>query len=179
MVLPTDTSPSTDNDRARFAAALGGCLALVAPTGMAQTERRVWMEAAFSALRHLPIDAIEKAAERARLTADHPSKIVPCVIAAAEPDMAWRRRQAAPHPASETALPAPGGERPTNNEVEAICRRFAVGRFSSHDVGGDPSEPARAGSIRDEKRPSRVPTREDYIRMGVSPAVLDAGGVVS
>lgn len=168
--LPIDTKPCTDADRGRFANALGQCLALVAPMGMGQVERRTWMEAAFASLRHLPMDVIEKGAKSACKTADHPSKLIPAIIAVAEPEMAWRRRVKAPAPA-EAALPAPGGERPTSAEVDAICKQFSVGRYSK---AADVTTGRPAPMSLDPNRPCRKPTRADYLAMGISADVLDA-----
>lgn len=175
MALQTTTEPASDGDRGQFANAMGSCLALVAPTGMGQTERRVWMEAAFAALRHLPIDVIEKGAVAARRTADHPSKIVPAIIAAAEPEIAWRRRQQAGRP-STTALPAPGGERATKNELDEICKRHGVGRYAKDRMANsDPASPARVSATADPGRPCRAPSRADYIRLfGVDPEAATA-----
>lgn len=168
--LQTTVEPAGDGDRARFAAAMGSILALVAPTGMGQTERRVWMEAAFGALRHLPIDVIEKGAATARQRADHPSKIVPAIIAAAEPEIAWRRRQHEGRPAPANALPAPGGERCTRGELDEICKRHGVGRYAD-DRAPDPHLPTRMTPTADPFRDCRVPSRADYIRLfGVDPA---------
>lgn len=124
----------------------------------------VWVDAAYGALRHLPIDLIERGAEAAKRIADHPSKIVPAIIDATLSDLAWRRRMSDGRPAQE-ALPAPGG-RCTGKEAAEIIQRFGLDRGAA-----DPSRPAeiRGGS----DRPGRKPTREDYLRMGVTPDVLD------
>lgn len=169
LALRTDTTPSSDDDRMAFADALGPCLALVAPTGMVQTERRAWMEAAFAALRHLPIDVIEKGATEARKTADHPSKIVPAIIAATEAEISWRRRNSAPRPQPEAALPSPGGERCTPAELDAICKQFSVGRYAKEHAAS-PHAPTTVAATADPERTCRKPTREDYIRLfGVDP----------
>ncbi|MEA1083228.1 hypothetical protein SFC76_03060 [Sphingomonas sp. CD22] len=167
--LPTTIKPAGDGDRDRFATALGSILALVAPTGMDRLGRRVWMEAAFDALRHLPIDVIEKAATIARRTADHPSKVVPAIIAAAEPEIAWRRRQHEGRPAQAAALPAPGGERCTGGELDDICKRYGVGRYAD-DRAASPHRPTRMAVTADPDRPCRTPSRADYIRLfGIDP----------
>lgn len=160
----------------QFITILMPCLALVAPVGMSLETQDAWLEAATLALADVPLNMLRRGAAVAMKAVDHHSKIVPAILGEvnrlreAERAVArvWQGADNAP-----AALPAPGGERPTENEVADICRRFAVGRFSAHDSGRDPDAPARAGAIRDEKRPSRAPAREDYIRMGVDPAVLD------
>ena len=124
----TELMPIGDDDasRRRFAKALAPCLTLTAPAGMGKVERRDWFAAAFMALRHLPADAIERGAQVAQRTADHPSKIVPAIIAATREDMAWRYRMAGRrHP---VALPSPGGERCTPAEAAEILERFGLRR---------------------------------------------------
>ena len=174
QALSTDLTPSGSDQatRGRFAAAIGPCLALTAPAGMGQDERRTWIDAAFTALRHLPIDVIEAGARVAARTADHPSKIVPAVIAAADGEIAWRKRMNTPQPpASDRAvLPAPGSERGTAAELDAVCKRFAVGRYAKEQPRGG-AGPTPMG--KDPDRPCRAPTRADYLRLGVDPAVLD------
>ena len=175
--LSTDVAPTGDtpDNRRAFAAAIGPCLALTAPSGMGEAERRAWLQAAFAALNHLPLDLIEKGAAEARRTADHPSKIVPAIIAATEREVAWRRRNQHPRSPGDlhSTLPAPGQEIATPDEVEAICKQFAVGRYATvqpqRNAARSVAQPAHA----DPDRPCRVPTREDYLRMGVAPEVLD------
>lgn len=170
----TDRTPAEREPDAkpRFARAIGPCLALVVPVGMSQEDRVVWIDAAFTALKHLPIDLIEKGAAEARKTADHPSKIVPAIIAATRDDVAFRDRMAA-RPQPERALPAPGDERPTTDELDAICKRYGVGRYAKAApfTRRDPATPTpvKGGT----GQPGRTPTREDYIKLGVDPAVLD------
>jgi hypothetical protein len=166
--LSTSLAASTDRDRPDFAAIIGPCLALAAPAGMTEDERFAWVEAAFTALRHLPLDVIADGAKDALRTADHPSKIVPAIIAATEGQMAWRRRMNTPFAPSAQALPAPGKERATSSELDAICKKFAVGRYAREQFAADPSRPAHLGKNPD--RECRTPTREDYIRLfGVDP----------
>lgn len=79
-------SPGTDalTTRAEFAAEVGPCLALVAPTGMDQAERKTWLGAAHKALAHIDAATLSRAAQVAMLRADHPSKLVPLIAAEAE-----------------------------------------------------------------------------------------------
>lgn len=174
QALSTDLTPAGGDQatRGRFAAAIGPCLALTAPAGMGQDERRTWIDAAFTALRHLPIDVIEAGARVAARTADHPSKIVPAVIAATDGEIAWRKRMNTPQPQAyaQAALPAPGGERGTAAELDAVCKQFAVGRYAKEQPRFG-TEPTQVG--KDPDRPCRALTRADYIRLGVAPAVLD------
>lgn len=130
------------------------------------------MEAAFASLRHLPIDLIEKGAKAAQMTADHPAKIVPAIIAATKDDLAWRQRMNAGRPQAEqtAALPAPGDERCTPAEIDAICKQFAVGRYAKASTKGSPHTPLEMPRTADPDRECRAPTREDYIRLfGIDP----------
>ena len=139
---------------------------------MNREDRRVWMNAAYRALGHLPADILARAARTAMQTADHPSKIVPGIIAAAEPDLARERSIQRMTSGAGVALPRPGRERPTAAELDAICKQHRVGRYATdHDARARHGE--RIGDL-DPNRPCRAPTRADYIRMGVDPAVLDA-----
>jgi hypothetical protein len=141
---------------------------------MAVGERRAWLEAAFAALRHLPIDVIEKGCAEALRKADHPSKIVPIITAMAEPEIAWRRRNAAPRPAPEPALVAPGAERPVASEIDAICKQFAVGRYA-RATAGNAHSPSSIPNTADPDRHCRAPSREDYIRLfGIDPEAKPA-----
>jgi len=180
QALSTDIAPIADTpeNRQMFAKAIAPALTLVAPVGMRDQDKRDWFSAAWRALSHLPADLIASAARQALGKADHPSKIVPAVLAAAQDDLAWRHRmRERPAPVPHLALPAPGAERPTTHEIDAICKRFFVGRYAK----------AAAKTPRDAGRPTetkggtgtsgRTPTREDYIRLGVDPAVLDGASV--
>ena len=175
LSVSTDTAPipDTPESRQRFAKALAPALTLVAPVGMKDGDRRDWYAAAWRALSHLPGDAIEKAAQQVLGRVDHPAKIVQAILDAAKPDMDWRYRMREGTPRPHSALPAPGDERPTEDEADAICKRYGVGRYAKTPAPSkrDPSQPTELTGGSD--RPGKVPTREDYIRMGVDPAVLD------
>lgn len=145
---------------------------------MARADRRAWLNAAWAALRHVPLPILKRGAAAAMRKADHPSKIVPAIMEAIEPDLAAERRISrlradAEAQRSQNALPAPGDERATRDELDAICKQHGVGRYSSADGGVDPSRPAVVPTHADPDRPCRAPTRADYIRLGVDPAVLD------
>ncbi|WP_419808374.1 hypothetical protein [Sphingomonas sp.] len=178
LALPTNTDPTSDtpDNRRAFAETIGPCLALTAPSGMGKEDRRNWLAAAFASLRHLPLDVIEAGCREAARVADHPSKIVPAVIAATEADMAWRKRNSVPRLSapSAPALPAPGDERPTSDELDAICKRFAVGRYATAQPQRDPARPVAQPAHADPQRPCRAPTRDDYLRLGVDPSVLES-----
>lgn len=71
-------------------------LALVAPMGMDTQARRVWFNAAVRALEGIPILLLQRGVEAATAKADHPSKIVPMILAAIKDDWNWRREYRAP-----------------------------------------------------------------------------------
>lgn len=89
----TDTDPCSP---AEIIGELTPLLALVAPTGMDTQARRVWFNAAVRALEGIPILLLQRGVEAATAKADHPSKIVPTILATVKDDWAWRREARAP-----------------------------------------------------------------------------------
>lgn len=171
-----DITNVTPADAGEFITILTPCLQLVAPVGMSLDDRDTWFEAAMLALADVPADLLQRGALVAMKEADHPAKIVPAIMREVGDSLAARRRnvQMGARVKSEApALPAPGGEQPTAAEIDAICKRFSVGRYSRADGGVDPSRPAVVPTHADPDRECRAPTRADYIRLGVDPAVLD------
>lgn len=90
---------STDTFRNELTA----CLALVAPVGMTEEARRDWLAVAWGTLKHLPADVLSVGAKAARETCDHPSKIVPTILAETDQMMRWRKETAR----NGLALPPP------------------------------------------------------------------------
>jgi hypothetical protein len=86
----TDLHPVS---REEFAAEMSACLALVAPVGMDQAAKRLWLTAAYRALDGIPIALLKKGATAAMKTADHPAKVVPAIMREIESDWNWRKRQ--------------------------------------------------------------------------------------
>jgi hypothetical protein len=78
-----------DNDT--FRDELTACLALVAPAGMTEEARRDWLLVAWQSLKHLPADLLRSGCHAARQKCDHPSKIVPTIIAETAQSLRWRR----------------------------------------------------------------------------------------
>jgi hypothetical protein len=76
---------------------LTACLALVAPVGMTEEARRDWLLVAWKSLSHLPDNILQMGCRAARQTCDHPSKIVPTIIAETKERMAWRIESARDH----------------------------------------------------------------------------------
>lgn len=168
--LPAQLKPADDRE---FITILTPCLQLVAPVGMSEDDRDTWFEAARLALIDVPVDLLQRGAKHAMLHADHPSKIVPLIAREAAAGLASRRSASAIWEGADNsplALPAPGAERPTADELASICKQFGVGRFSKA-ASADPRE---IGPSADPDRPCRTPTREDYLRMGVPPSSLNA-----
>ena len=87
----------------RFRDELSGCLALTAPVGMAEEARAEWLAVAWATLGHLPDDLLTEGCAHARKVADHPSKIVPAIIA--ETEERHRKRQHYATPSHETNAP--------------------------------------------------------------------------
>lgn len=102
-------------NRAEFAAAVAPCLQLVAPMGMSGEAQEAWLEAAFVALKGIPIGPLKRGAEAAMGKADHPAKIVPAIMAAAKEDWEWRKRYAQPRP-----QPTPLPWRPSDEERREV-----------------------------------------------------------
>lgn len=141
---------------------LSSALILVAPAGFSEGDRKAWLTAAAITLEGIPPDLLERGVAAARRAADHPSRIVPSIMA--EIGDAWQDRR--------------------RNLAEE--RRVIIDRQQPAEPAEPPCTPEEAARIMTElglsstaeetvKRhlgPPRVPTREDYIAMGVDPAVL-------
>lgn len=111
--------------RQEFAVELTACLALVVPVGMTEEARREWLSVAWQTLKHLPSDLLAAGCLQARKTADHPSKIVPAIVAYAEPRLISRRRIEREYATPTTpALPAP--EYITPEEASEILKQFGL-----------------------------------------------------
>lgn len=107
----TDIEPCSP---AEIIAELSPLLALVAPTGMDTQARRVWFNAAVRALEGIPILLLQRGVEAATAKADHPSKIVPAILAAVKDDWEWRRNYRRPAPVTvwqDAAARVPESER--------------------------------------------------------------------
>jgi hypothetical protein len=59
---------------------------------MTEESRGEWLAVAWDSLKHLPPDILQAGARRARLKCDHPSKIVPTIIAETEESLRLRSR---------------------------------------------------------------------------------------
>lgn len=77
---------------------------------MAQGERRDWLLAAWDALSGIPADLLERGCRAARLTADHPAKIVPAIIS--EVQSTWERRRELSQPGTPQLAPPRAAKKP-------------------------------------------------------------------
>jgi hypothetical protein len=148
-----------------FRRELTACLVLCAPSGMSGDDRKEWLRVAWATLRDIPADLLAIGCAAARKEADHPAKIVPAIMR--EVDAMWQRRRARrattatewderlqqdTRPAVAVATPA---------QIEAI--KAEVGLVTQ--PFGEVAKPLPG--------PARKPTRDDYIALGVDPAILD------
>lgn len=106
--LPACSERLRPASQERFRDELSGCLALTAPVGMAEEARAEWLAVAWATVGHLPDDLLTEGCIHARKVADHPSKIVPAIIARTDERLAERRRVEASIRDTNTArLPSP------------------------------------------------------------------------
>jgi len=59
---------------------------------MAEDDRTEWLKVARMTLSDVPADLLVRGCEVARRTCDHPSKIVPAILAEIERPLGWRRQ---------------------------------------------------------------------------------------
>lgn len=113
--------------REEFGVELTACLALVVPVGMTEEARREWLSVAWQTLKYLPGDLLSDGCVEARKTADHPSKIVPAIVAATEESMEWRKRLG--RETHYIALPEPERSEPnycTPEEAAQILKEYGL-----------------------------------------------------
>jgi hypothetical protein len=139
-------------------AGFSAALALVAGVGMSQAERESWLTSARAACKHLPEDLFRDGVNAARRQADHPSKIVPAIVAYAEDGMRNRRADLANVEAlagCERRMPwEPSAETEdtivTPEQVAAIKAEFGLS-----------TAPYGEATKRPDRGPARVPTAEE------------------
>lgn len=151
-------------------ARVSAVLALTAATGMTPGARTEWLTAAADALKGIPRDLLDRGVTVARSRVDHPRQIVPAILA--EVKDAWlarRGERAALRALSQLTAappdPSPPPARCTPDEARAIMAAHGIA------PGADPTRPTRMSG--GTGIPGRRPSRADYLRMGVDPAVLD------
>ncbi len=108
---------------AQFRNELTACLALVVPVGMTEEARREWLLVAWETLKHLPEDILHESCKVARQKCDHPSKIVPVIVAESDEWMAMRHKAASP---DYTALPPPTKRHVLDRRGEAMSEDDAA-----------------------------------------------------
>jgi hypothetical protein len=74
---------------------------------MTEENRRDWLMVAWDSLKHIPPDILEIGAKKARQSCDHPSKIVPAIIADTAEMMSWRRARVVTDEPLQIAGPKP------------------------------------------------------------------------
>ena len=114
---------------------LGKILTLCAGAGLDGDDRAEWLAAAGEALKGIPADLLDVAIRHARPRADHPSKIIPLMMAAVMPAWDARRKararaarlvemtQAAPPPSASAADAIDPSE---VDEANALMRKFKL-----------------------------------------------------
>jgi hypothetical protein len=142
-------------------------MALTGGAGMSPDDRREWMAAAIDALGAFPADGVSEALKQARLKCDHPSKVIPFVTEYCEDIVRWRTKNLERAYSSERveqpALVAPGATFCTAEEAAEIVDRVFPQARSLRDT----PPPVKRG-------PPRMPTKADYLALGVDPAVVEA-----
>lgn len=106
LCTPSKSSMSEPATFEALASAVSPCLALVGGVGMNMEARTEWLLAAHVALDGIPEDLIKRGARAAMLKADHPSKIIPAIMAEIEGALELRRASAR-YVRPQPALPAP------------------------------------------------------------------------
>ena len=89
---------------------------------MTEEAKRDWLRVAWDTIGHLPPDALEAGCREARKTCDHPSKIVPTILATTEQRMKWRRN--AVRDTDQPRLPRPAYCTPA--EAAQILKEYGL-----------------------------------------------------
>jgi len=108
---------------------LTACLTLVAPVGMTEEAKRDWLAVAWDTLKHLPPSILTSGARKARLLCDHPSKVVPTIVAETAEMMRWHADAARDKPSP--ALPPP--DYCSAADAASILAEFGLKRDTSGD----------------------------------------------
>lgn len=150
----TDLDPSSP---AEIIEALTPVLSLTAPTGMDTEAKRLWFNAARTALHGIPIALLKRGAQAAMSKADHPAKIVPAIHKAVAEDWEWRRKHRAnPRPQPEAYLPrVPDSEA---KEVAVELEQLASRMKATTPINGD----------RPHRPEPKVGTVDQYTALGLS-----------
>jgi hypothetical protein len=91
---------------------------------MTEEARRDWLTVAWETLGHIPPSILEIGARKARLTCDHPSKIVPTIIAETADHMRLHRETQSEVRPLQIAGPKP--QYCTAAEAAAILQEYGL-----------------------------------------------------
>lgn len=167
--------PASEDD---FRRELTACLALCGAASMSTEDRREWLLAAWGTLADIPADLLARGCAKARQTCDHPSKIVPAIVAEVRQAWDWRKENRVRQAASEPQ-PVPRErriERPMS-AAEIVEMNGLMARIGSttryRDDGTRYEVPSEERASRAQLGPPRKPTRADYLELGVPADVLD------
>lgn len=155
-----------------FEALLAPVLNLVAPNGMSANERAMWIKSAVMMLAGVPKDLLQAGCRHAMGVCDHPSKAVPAILASAK--QVWNARKIelagfqrlacmATLEASETKSDQGQCTPETAREIRK--------EFGIYDKNDDDPKP------RKHKGRAKLPSRADYIDLGMTPEQCDAAGI--
>jgi hypothetical protein len=129
---------------------------------MSDQARTEWLITARATLNGIPADLLARGAAVARKYCDHPSKIVAQIMR--EIEEPWKNRKRAfagrPEPRTHDDEPRRIAEVVTPAQIEEIKAEFGIS-----------TQPF--GHIAKPRGPLKMPTRADYIAMGVPTEVLD------
>jgi hypothetical protein len=120
---------SDDEARTVFRNELTACLTLVAPVGMDEETRRDWFAVAWQTLKDIPPDLLVVGAKAARLKCDHPSKIVPTIMAEIEDSLKFRRTISRNEEPLQIAGPKP--QYCTAEEAAEILAQYGLKRTNT------------------------------------------------
>lgn len=136
------------------------CLDLVAPTGMTTDDRDDWLTAAGETLFGIPTDLLAVAAFQARQSADHPSKVVPAIMAVAKGPWTSRKSDLARAQKLHDAVTGKRERKPWEpqefDEAERCTPEQAAAILEEVGI----AVPSRGAS-------STIPTPEDYVALGL------------
>lgn len=167
--LPPAMAAAQDRLKAGSAAEivklLTPALALVGAAGLNASDREEWLIAAAQTLKDVPFDLLKTACATVARYVDHPSKIVAAITSEVEQEWGRRRRSLANLSflnriaSTRELFTPPAYWRPKPGETDAILDEVGL--------------PRATPKPREHLGARRMPTREDYIALGVSPDVLD------
>jgi hypothetical protein len=174
-MLPARLVPATPDEMQQELAA---CLALSGASGMSEDDRCEWLRAARLTLEGIPADLLAQGCRKARATCDHPSKIVPAIMADVTDQWRWRKESRPVQAQPEVIPPERRIEQPlTPDQVDEMNEIMArAGASTRYRPDGSRYEAETSPQARQERGPPRKPTRADYIALGVDPSILDQTG---